>query len=328
MISSRICVAVGVVIDRNEKILLTKRAPDVHQGDLWEFPGGNIKYSEDPFTALIRELNEEVGIVVQKARPLIKFNYNYPDQSLLIDVWIVSDWEGKAYGREGQEFKWVQTTELAEIQMPSANKVILNAIRLPSLYLVCPKVKGSTKDYLERIENCLKAGVRLLQLRCGEEIIETHPQLINQVLDLCNYYKSKLLLNSAPEQASLHKVHGVHLSSSRLMQLNERSLNNNYYVAASCHNLHELKHACKIDVDFVVLSPVEQTKSHPETEPLGWDKFSKLAENITVPIFALGGMQPQHIITAWNHGAQGIAIQNYIWSALNPEEAVTECMKN
>ena len=76
------------------------------------------------------------------------------------------------------------------------------------------------------------------------------------------------------------------------------------------------------------MSPVEQTKSHPDTEPLGWDNFSKLAENITVPIFALGGMQPQHITTAWNHGAQGLAIQNYIWTALNPAKAVTECMKN
>jgi 8-oxo-dGTP diphosphatase len=325
--TTSIHIVVGVVTCR-EKILLAKRPDEVFQGGLWELPGGKINYNEDPYTTLIRELNEEVGLVVQKARPLIRFNYDYSDQSLLIDVWRVYDWEGQAYGRENQVIKWVSITELKEIPMPAANEVILNAIRLPSLYLICPALTGSIKNYLEIMETCLKAGVRLLQLRCGDETIETHPELIYQALDLCNYYDSKLLLNSAPKQASSYKVHGVHLSSSRLLQLEERPLNDNYYVAASCHNLNELNHACQIDVDFVVLSPVEQTKSHPDTEPLGWDNFSKLAENITVPIFALGGMQPQHITTAWNHGAQGLAIQNYIWTALNPAKAVTECMKN
>jgi len=328
MVLNRIHVVVGVIIDRNENILLTKRSPDAHQGGLWEFPGGKLEPGETSRVALNRELQEELGIVVDKARPLIKFHHDYAECSVLLDVWLINEWHGDISGREEQEHKWVPVSDLKTIDFPAANQIIVTAIQLPSLYLICPTFMGNIKDYLEKIESCLKAGVQLLQLRCGDETIENHPDLIYQALDLCNYYESKLLLNSAPEQAASYKVHGVHLSSSRLLQLNERPLSNNFYVAASCHNLKELNHACQIDVDFVVLSPVEQTKSHPETKPLGWEKFLKLAENITVPVFALGGMQSQHITMAWSHGAQGIAIQNYIWSALNPAEVVTECMKN
>ena len=320
-------VVIGVIVS-NGKILLAKRPTTTHQGGLWEFPGGKIKDNEKPFDAIIREVNEEVGLIVRNARPLIRYHYNYRQQSLFINVWCVYDWEGQAHGRENQVIKWVSISDLDKITMPAANEIILNAMRLPSLYLICPTLTGNVDDYLENIDACLKAGVRLLQLRCGDDVIIKNKAFICQVLDLCNSYESKLLLNSKPELVASYNVHGVHLSSSRMLQLNERPLDNTYYVAASCHNKKELIHASKIKVDFVVLSPVENTKSHPEAESLGWEKFSELAEDIKIPIFALGGMHPKHIKIAWRHGAQGVAIQSSIWSADNPASVIKECVEN
>lgn len=163
MSPSRIYVAVGVVLGRDGKVLITKRAPDAHQGGLWEFPGGKLESSETSRVALNRELQEELGIVVDMARPLIKFHHDYAECSVLLDVWLIIEWHGDISGCEDQEHKWVPVPDLKTIDFPAANQIIVTAIQLPSLYLICPTLMGNIKDYLEKIESCLKAGVQLLQ---------------------------------------------------------------------------------------------------------------------------------------------------------------------
>ena len=91
------------------------------------------------------------------------------------------------------------------------------------------------------------------------------------------------------------------------MSLQERPLPEGIWVAASCHGLEEIHHAERIGVDFIVLSPVLATPSHPETEPLGWLQFGALAQAANLPVFALGGMRPAHLAQAKSVGAQGVA---------------------
>lgn len=83
----RVHVAAAVIRDAAGKILIARRADTQHQGGLWEFPGGKVEADESVETALARELHEELGIVVDAARPLIKVRHDYPDKQVLLDVW-------------------------------------------------------------------------------------------------------------------------------------------------------------------------------------------------------------------------------------------------
>jgi 8-oxo-dGTP diphosphatase len=84
-------------------------------------------------------------------------------------------------------------------------------------------------------------------------------------------------------------------------------------VAASCHNARELAHAEVLALDFVLLSPVKSTLSHPEADPLGWQIFSQMIIDITLPVYALGGMALTDLPVALTYGARGIAFQRGVW---------------
>ena len=106
---------------------------------------------------------------------------------------------------------------------------------------------------------------------------------------------------------------GVHLNSSLLHRLSE--IPKDLIVSASCHSVRDIEKAMTMDVSFVVLSPVQKTQSHPNTTPIGWDDFSKITQNYSIPIYALGGMKQDDIENAFNAGAIGIASQRAIWEA-------------
>lgn len=321
-------VAVGVIINNANEVLLSRRPYDVHQGGLWEFPGGKLNAGEDIKTALTRELWEELGVTVDKAHPFIKVHYSYPDRSVVLNVWRVSKWHGEPYNREGQPVSWKNIRRLSDLAFPPPDEMIIKALQLPPLYLISPGPVGGNLDaYLYRLEDCIKSGARLLQLRCREETYHKNPELVTQLLSICRTYDARLLLNSTPATTVHFNAHGVHLNSPRLLQLSHRPLDKNFWVSASCHNCSELMHACRMGVDFIVLSPVQETNSHPEAQPLGWDKFSQLVELSSIPVYALGGMLPQHLQQAWNSGALGVAMLSSVWSASKPADVVRQCMQ-
>ena len=84
-------------------------------------------------------------------------------------------------------------------------------------------------------------------------------------------------------------------------------------MAASCHNAEELALAEQMDVDFVTLSPVQVTQTHPDAQPLGWDQARKLIEGFSKPVYLLGGVGPAEREKAWAHGAQGVAGIRAFW---------------
>lgn len=324
MPTSNLKVSVGILI-KNNKVLVSRRPTHVHQGGLWEFPGGKQEINESSRESLQREFLEELGITIVSARPFIKLHYDYPEKPVTLDVWLIIDWKGSPSGKEGQVIEWVHQSDLEKLDFPSANKLIINAIKLPSLYLICPGPLGSREKFLQDIDECTDAGAKLVQLRCKEEIYKKDPDLINEVLQICEQNNTRLLLNSSAAIAMEFKMHGVHLNSARLLQLNERPLDGNYLVSASCHNQNELLQAMRLGVDFVVLSPVLKTQSHPDAAPLGWDRFSQLTEYTNIPVYALGGMEPGHLPVSWNYGAQGVAILSSIWGSEWPAEIIRKC---
>lgn len=123
-------VAVGVIINADGKICLAKRPLGKPFAGLWEFPGGKVEAGESVFQALVRELDEELGILPLQSTPLIKIEHSYPELSVLLDVHTIEQFEGEAQGRERQELRWIQRSELHNFEFPAANKAIVEALIL------------------------------------------------------------------------------------------------------------------------------------------------------------------------------------------------------
>ncbi len=121
-------VAVGVVIDTAGRILVSQRPQHLHQGGLWEFPGGKVESGELITDALRRELHEELAIDVIDAEPLIEVEHDYGDKEVLLDVWLVKTFRGEPEGREGQLWRWVARSELESLEFPAANIAIIEAL--------------------------------------------------------------------------------------------------------------------------------------------------------------------------------------------------------
>ena len=295
-------VAVGVVKNPEGKILISLRHADLHQGSLWEFPGGKIEASESAEFALARELKEELNITVTAATPLITIKHQYPDLTVQLNVFLVERFSGQAESCEGQPFKWVTPAELEHYAFPAANRPIITAARLPPYYAILDDADEAM--LLPNLQKILNKGVKLIQARLKKLPSAAVAKFVEQAYPLCQQQQAVLLMNSAVE--CLIGVDGIHLTSCDLMALSTRP-ENSKWLAASCHNLEQLQHAQNIGVDFVVLAPVLATQTHPDAAALGWTQFADWVAKVNLPVYALGGMTESSLDQARHSGGQGIA---------------------
>jgi len=296
-------VAVGVIRGGDGSILITERAKHAHQGGLWEFPGGKVEAGESVQDALRRELLEEIGIGVEAATPLIKIRHDYGDRHVLLDVWNVTAFSGDAKPCEGQAMRWVTPDNLVDFNFPAANQPIIKAAQLPNCYAI---LEGHcAEEVLNNCQRILLRGIRLMQLRVKSLPANDLEPVAAEVLRICRRQGVTLLVNSDLPLLAFQSD-GIHLSSRALLACSKRP-GGHVWVAASCHNLAELRHAEKLGVDFAVLAPVQATATHPEAPPLGWEGLSALLEKVNLPVFALGGLDFDDMDRAFHAGAQGLA---------------------
>lgn len=309
----RVHVAAAVIRDVSGKILIARRADTQHQGGLWEFPGGKVEGGEAVEVALARELLEELGIVVQAARPLIKVQHDYPDKQVLLDVWEVSAFSGEAHGAEGQPLAWVSSRELANYEFPAANQPIVAAARLPSEYLITPEGL-ETPALLRGMQKAIAGGIKLVQLRAPNGYDPQYRDLAVDAVGLCAG-KAQLMLKGPFEWLGDFPSAGWHITSAQLRKHASagRPFPKDRWLAASCHNAEELSLAQQMDVDFVTLSPVQPTQTHPDAQPLGWEQASQLISGFNKPVYLLGGVGPAECQQAWAAGAQGVAGIRAFW---------------
>ena len=122
------CVVAGVLSNTCGEVLIAKRKPHQEQGGLWEFPGGKREAGEDSFSALSRELLEELGIRISKASPLLNHTHEYPARIVHIEFFRVDAWSGRTRSAEGQEIRWVKSNELRNYQFPAANNIVVDCL--------------------------------------------------------------------------------------------------------------------------------------------------------------------------------------------------------
>ena len=121
-------VAVGI-ITRDATVCLSLRPKHLHQGGLWEFPGGKIEPGETVGEALSRELFEELGLRNLTTQPFMNINWQYADKSVQLEVEQVVDFDGQPSGLEGQQVKWVAIADLHSYRFPEANAAIVQRLQ-------------------------------------------------------------------------------------------------------------------------------------------------------------------------------------------------------
>jgi 8-oxo-dGTP diphosphatase len=121
-------VAVGI-IKRGTQIYISKRADSLHQGGLWEFPGGKREDRESIEQALFRELQEEIGIQVVSQSKFLLIEHDYGDKKVHLDVRLVDGFSGEPCHREGQISQWSDITKLDSFDFPVANQVIVEKLQ-------------------------------------------------------------------------------------------------------------------------------------------------------------------------------------------------------
>ena len=121
--SKIILVAACALIDADGRVLIAQRPPGRSMAGLWEFPGGKVEAGETPEATLIRELHEELGIVVKEAclAPLTFASHAYADFHLLMPLYVCRRWEGIVAPQEGQGLTWVRPNRLKDYPMPPAD---------------------------------------------------------------------------------------------------------------------------------------------------------------------------------------------------------------
>ena len=298
-------VAVAVIRDAAGRVLCTQRLPHQHLAGLWEFPGGKLEPGESLADGLRREIHEELGIVAGRLAPLLRVEHRYPEKSVLLDIWRVLDWTGEPHGREGQPLRWQHPDQMRADEFPPADVPIIAALRLPLRYFITPELTdfAACEHYAAQVRD---ADARLLQIR-----LKQRPELALSLLAELRVAvpAARILVNSDTlamiDPAAAEQFDGVHQTAQQLRERSSAPLAG--LRAASCHDANELAQAFVLGLDFVTVSPVLATRSHPDSQALGWARFAELAAAAGLPVYALGGMAAGDQETALAQGAVGIA---------------------
>lgn len=304
-------VAAAVLQRPDGTFLLAQRPAGKAYAGYWEFPGGKVEPGETARAALERELREELGISVVTAYPWLTRVFTYPHATVQLKFFRVTAWQGEPHPHEGQQFAWQMAREIAVSPLLPANAPIIRALQLPALYGISNATELGAEEFLQRLQLALERGLRLVQIREKGWSQEALRDLSRRAVEMVRPYGAIVLLNGDVALAQEVGADGVQLTATQLEQSSTRP--DVAWCAASCHTLEEIRRAEALGVDFVCLSPVLPTKSHPGAPTLGWERFQEVAAQSSLPVYALGGLTSDSTEEAWQHGAHGIALLRQAW---------------
>ncbi|MFY5897008.1 NUDIX domain-containing protein [Acinetobacter pittii] len=291
-------VAIAILIHCG-KILVGWREEQHHQGGKHEFPGGKVEKGETPEEACRREIYEEVGIGLKDWYQFDYIHHEYDD--IIVNLHLFHSYvPDELLNLIHQPWTWYTREQLLHLNFPKANKDIIKRLYWPNFIKIShtlTSVANSDALLYWRIEN--ESEQYIEQLTALDE-----GQRLNLIINV------DIWRQLSPELQKQIKT--VHLKQSQLMNLHKGDLKVGVRYIAACHDAVSLKQAQQIGCDAVFISPVKPTTTHPEAVALGWERFSDLAQNSQIPVFALGGVHPDDLATAQQHGAYGLAgIRNF-----------------
>jgi len=304
-------VAVAVILKPSGEFLLACRPEGKPYAGYWEFPGGKVEPGERVEQALQRELREELGIEVEEAYPWVTQVFTYPHATVKLHFYRVLAWRGDPHPHEGQQLEWQRVDALHVSPLLPANAPILRALSLPPVYAITQASELGVDAFMHRVELALNNGLRLIQVR---EKNLAAPQLASfaaDIVSLAQRYDARVMINSDIDLARSTGAAGVQFNAAQLMRMQQRP--DIALCGASCHDRRELDQAAQLGLDFVVLSPVMPTQSHPGADTLGWQRFTELIADSPLPVYALGGLDMDDLNTALEHGAHGIGMLRGAW---------------
>lgn len=323
-------VAVGIVFREDGQVLIGQRLVGKPYAGWWEFPGGKFEVGESAAQALVRELDEELGIQVLESRPWVVREHLYEHAHVRLHFRRVLRWRGTVTSREGQAFVWRAPEAIDVAPLLPAAIAPIRWLGLPPEYAISHAAELGTERFLALLERRLRSDrqpLRLVQLREPRLPDSDFDALFNRVLAMMRATDARLLVSSRHpphywRQAAEATGGGVHLTARDLHALALPRVDRAAperpdvaLVAASCHQRGDLEAAGAVGADLAVLGPVAPTASHPQATPLGWDGFRREIELTPVPVYALGGVGRDDFETATRCGAHGIAAQRAAWLA-------------
>lgn len=307
-------IAVGVVVDRDGRLLVAQRRPGTPGAGHWEFPGGKRESGEAMAACLERELGEEIGVADCRGEPIIRFAHDQGVRPVRLHVWRIHRWRGEPAGQEGQQLRWVAPEALAGLDLLPATDIILNALFLPQRYLITPDFEPRDEHaWFAGLDAALARGVRLLRLRAPSMEAPAYEHLAARVAPRAATAGARLLLDHDAAMVTRVGAAGLHWSAARVAAADARPLARPRLFAASAHDANELAAAAALGADFATLSPVRVTPSHPEALGLGWAGWAERRRDQALPVYALGGVGEVDLAQARAHNAQGVAAIRAFW---------------
>lgn len=294
----------GILRNTQAQLLIGKRQKHQFMAGFWELPGGKIKAGETPEQALCRELNEELGIQATQLNLQQTQLFEYADRQVNLSIYQVQNYLGKAYGKEQQTLTWVAIKDLKNYRLLPTMKALINAITLPNKYWITPATQHTSAAWMRQFRQKLTQNIQLIQLRSQVVLSADFIQKIHQE---CQQNQVKLLLNIPHKTFNETYADGWHLTTAEMRKLSHKPCSDQQLLGASTHNLQEARQAQTLGADFIVISPVQPTATHPDTTPIGWNAAQEVADKLNIPVYFLGGMRLQDLDKARQLGAQGIA---------------------
>lgn len=304
-------VAAAVITRPDGSFLLGQRAPDTFYPGYWEFPGGKVEPGETPRDALIRELDEELGMKVDVAWPWIVREHEYEHAHVSLHFFEVPAWRGDIHDKVHSALAWQHADAMDVGPMLPANGPILKALRLPRTMGITHAAEAGINAQLAQLDEALAGGLKLVQFREAALPTAEREAFAHAVVGRCHAAGALVVVNDDATLARSIGADGLHLPARRLAEIGARP--DFEWVGASCHNRAELEKAAALGLDYALLGAVKATESHPGQAGLGWEAFSKLVERLPLPVLALGGLTPNDLSDAKAAGAHGIAGIRAIW---------------
>jgi 8-oxo-dGTP diphosphatase len=222
----------------------------------------------------------------------------------------VTGWDGEIGGvmpLEHSAVDWLACGEPAKVApILPANAPILKALALPTRMAITMAEIEGTERQLERLEEALANGLRLVQVRERSWPIANRLWFAEAVTRVAHDHGALVLINNDVDIARRVGADGLHLPAAALAACTQRP--DFAWVGASCHNAAEIVRAGELELDYALLGPVLPTPTHPEAAGLGWSRFADLIAGTAIPVFALGGMKNDLLTDAQGVGAHGIAL--------------------